>query len=215
MDRQWLRWRSFWGACGARGDAGRFFEELDVRYREPHRFYHGWPHILACLDELDSARQLCGSPPAVELALWYHDAVYDPRARDNEARSAALARESADAMGIAEAAAAEAEALVLLTTHAAGLPKDAGAAADAAVILDIDLAILGSSPPAFASYEKAIRAEYSFLPENEYRQGRARVLQSFLDRPRIYLTDLYRERLELRARENIRGSLDALAGQPR
>lgn len=219
MDSTRVRWGVFWGATGARtgarGQTGvRLFADLDARYSEPHRHYHGWGHILACLDLLDGARGLCAHPLTVELALWYHDAVYDPRAADNEARSAALARAAAREMGLGQGTADEAAALVLLTTHDAARPVGRGLQPDAAVLLDIDLAILGSSPAEFLSYEAAIRAEYAFVPDREYREGRSRVLRSFLDRPRIYLTDLLRDSREGQARRNIEASLARLAGQP-
>ena len=213
MGRLWRRWRVFWAGSGAVGDARGVFDALDARYREPHRSYHGWSHILACLEELDSVRALCANPVAVELGLWYHDAVYDPRSRDNETRSAALAGEAAIGMGLAEGTVSEAEALILATAHTGRAAGEGHAAADERIILDIDLAILGSAPRRFAAYERAIRAEYSFLADREYAEGRTAVLQTFLARPRIYLTDAFGNRLELQARENIRASLSRLVGQ--
>ncbi len=209
--REWERWRSFWGACEARGDPKAVFEILDRGYREPHRFYHTWEHAIACLAELEGARPLCQGPVAVELALWCHDSVYDPRARDNETRSAAIAGSAAADMGLGEPVAAEAEALVLATTHAGDPVGGSPWAADARLVLDIDLAILGRPPREFAIYEKNIRAEYSFLPDEDYRQGRSRVLESFLHRHRIYLTELFGEKYERQARVNIQESLERLA----
>jgi predicted metal-dependent HD superfamily phosphohydrolase len=213
MGRLWRRWRAFWAVSGAGGDARGAFDALDARYREPHRSYHGWGHILACLEELDSVRALCANPVAVELGLWYHDAVYDPRARDNERRSAALAREAGIGMGLAEGTVSEAEALILATAHTGRAAGERHAAPDERIILDIDLAILGSAPRRFAAYGRAIRAEYSFLADSEYAEGRTAVLQSLLARPRIYLTDAFGKRLESLARENIRAGLGRLAGQ--
>jgi predicted metal-dependent HD superfamily phosphohydrolase len=220
MGRQRLRWHSFWAAAGARGEEARFFADLDSRYSEPHRHYHDWRHVLACLDELDAARASCADPLAVELALWYHDAVHDPRAVDNEARSAGLVRQAAVGMGLGQQAAEAAAGLVLLTTHAgpapaAGPESVAASAGDAALLLDIDLAVLGSSPGAFAAYESGIRAEYAFLSDAEYKQGRAGVLQSLLARPRIYLSDRYRDLLEARARLNLQQDLARLGDQSR
>ncbi|KKL22586.1 hypothetical protein LCGC14_2433980, partial [marine sediment metagenome] len=65
------------------------FVDLDRRYGDPARHYHGWPHIMACLEELD-LEPLSRDPRTLELAFWYHDAVYDSRAADNEQRSADL-----------------------------------------------------------------------------------------------------------------------------
>jgi predicted metal-dependent HD superfamily phosphohydrolase len=213
MIREWELWRSFWGSCGAQGDPKLVFEDLDRRYREPHRFYHTWAHVRVCLEELVSARPLCRDQFAVELALWCHDAVYDPRAKDNERRSATIARAAAVGMGLGEATAAEAEALVLATTHGENAGKDKDWEADARIVLDVDLAILGKSPREFSAYEAGIRAEYTFLPDEDYRKGRRRVLESFLRRPLIYRTELFRERYERRARVNIQESLERLAAR--
>lgn len=217
------RWTHFLGAIGARGDAEGVYADLDRRYRGPGRFYHTWEHVADCLAELDGEPGLCDRPPAVELALWFHDAVYDPRASDNEARSAALLREAAERLGIGDDLSDEAAVLVLATAHGAGPGKAHGAGPgnapdaqsvsdrDTAVMRDVDLAILGAPPVRFEAYEAAVRREYGFLADPEWRAGRSRVLRGFLDRPRLYLTDAFRDRLEGRARRNLAASLGRLA----
>ena len=202
------RWRSLTGAIGARGDVAGTFADLDRRHREPGRCYHTWDHIADCLAELDTAPGLCDRPEAVELALWFHDAVYDPRAGDNEARSAELLREAAARLGIDAGLADRAAVLVMATAHPADLtPPDR----DADAIRDIDLAILGAPPARFGAYEAAVRREYAFLPESEWRTGRSRVLRMFLGLPRIFLTAPFHERLEQRARTNLADSVQRLA----
>jgi predicted metal-dependent HD superfamily phosphohydrolase len=215
MVRHWLRWRTFWSLSGAVGDTRQHFRELDARYREPHRFYHTWQHILTCLQELDRTRRLCADAVAVELSLWYHDAVYDPRAKDNEQRSASLARKAALGMGLGKEVASKAQSLVLATAHTGEAAFAESADGDTRIVMDIDLAILGAAPRRFAAYEAAIRREYRSLAEAEYQEGRTLLLRSFLARPRIYLTEPFRERLESRARDNIASSISRLAGQSR
>jgi predicted metal-dependent HD superfamily phosphohydrolase len=210
------RWRSLTVAIGASGDAAGAFADLDRRYREPGRYYHTWDHVTDCLARLDAAPGLCDRPEAVELALWFHDAVYDPRAGDNEARSAELLRESAARLGVDAGLAAASAALVLATAHlaeaGAALGQESPASAhDAAAIRDLDLAILGAPPARFDAYEAAVRREYGFLSEAEWRAGRARVLRAFLDRPRIFLTGEFHARLERPARANLEDGLRRLA----
>ncbi|HKS15700.1 MAG TPA: N-methyl-D-aspartate receptor NMDAR2C subunit, partial [Planctomycetota bacterium] len=94
------RWMKFWKAAGASGDPDKTWKALAARYREPHRAYHTLVHIAHCLDELDDVRKQARDPIAVEMAAWYHDAVYDTRSKDNEARSAELAARDGDAMGL-------------------------------------------------------------------------------------------------------------------
>ena len=107
--------------------------------------------------------------------------------------------------GTDEAFATEVRRLILTTRHAE-TPTDA----DAMLIVDIDLSILGQPWARFEEYERGIRREYAHVSDEAFRAGRAKVLRGFLGRPRIYSTDWYQERLEERARENLRRSIGAL-----
>lgn len=184
--------------------------ELRARHGEPQRAYHGWAHIEALLRWRDEVADRLADPAAVLWAILFHDAVYDPRASDNEERSARLL-EAADAPGLAPAVRARAARLVRMTAaHAIpdGLPPNE--AADAALFLDMDLSILGAPLTAFDAYEAAIRREYAHVPDDAFRSGRAAILRRFLARERIYLSDWGRERFEAAARENVTRSLEAL-----
>ena len=89
-----------WEAIGARGDGRPWYDRLTTAYAEAHRHYHNQRHIAECLREFDAARHLVGQAEVVELGIWFHDAVYEPRAGDNEERSAALAKECLDETGV-------------------------------------------------------------------------------------------------------------------
>jgi predicted metal-dependent HD superfamily phosphohydrolase len=206
-----IRWALLVEAIGTRGDFKELFTDLDRRYREPGRFYHTWEHVADCLAELDAAPGLCDTTTAVELALWFHDAVYDPRAVDNEVRSAALLREAAARLGIDAGLADRAAVLVMTTAPARGAAEGAVSSRDAAAIRDIDLSILGSPPARFGAYEAAVRREYAFLPESAWKAGRSRVLRTFLGLPRIFLTAAFHDRLEQQARANLAASVQRLS----
>jgi predicted metal-dependent HD superfamily phosphohydrolase len=77
----------------------------------------------------------------------------------------------------------------------------------------MDLSILGAPKSAFDSYEAAVRREYAWVDDKAWRSGRAAVLRKFLARPRIFLTEAFRERFEAQARKNIARSIAALAGK--
>src|SRR5689334_5356320 len=77
------------------------FERLRTAYREPHRHYHNLSHIADMLDVIDRLHALTPNPHIVRLAVWYHDAIYDPRDKYNEERSAALAGVELEHVGIA------------------------------------------------------------------------------------------------------------------
>ena len=196
-------WQRLWNELGARVVNGGLMNQLVAAYSEQHRHYHTLQHLRECLAHYDAAAPLARRPAEVELALWFHDAVYDPQRQDNEVRSAEWARASVLAAGCEEAVAQRVPALVLATqAH-----RDDAGDIDTQLLLDIDLAILGASPARFAEYERQIRAEYAHVDEASFRAGRARVLQGFLARPAIYFTAPYREALEARARANLGQSL--------
>jgi len=184
--------------------------ELSALYRGPDRHYHGLLHIGALLALLDEHRVEFADPEAVEAAIWFHDAVYDSRRNDNEARSAALAAQKLS--GVDPERLSRIVAMIEATaTHA--MPDLSGEAMhDAALFLDMDLAILGSEPEAFDAYEAAVRREYGWVDEPAWLSGRAAVLKTFLDQPSIFHTATFRRRYERQVRENIARSLAALAG---
>jgi predicted metal-dependent HD superfamily phosphohydrolase len=170
---------------------------LVALYGEPHRHYHTWSHVIACLDARE--RIAPAAPLEVDVALWFHDAIYDPRAHDNEEKSAAL---MLDEIGDSAKAAVP---LVLATKHAA-VPETE----EARIVVDADLSILGADVETFDTYERAVREEYSFVPDDAFRAGRAHVLKSFLDRATIFSTPVARDLWEARARENMARSLSRL-----
>jgi predicted metal-dependent HD superfamily phosphohydrolase len=175
--------------------------ELATRYGEPHRAYHTAAHIAEVLRWFDTVADDIGwnDPAAVYLAVLFHDAIYDPLAKDNEARSAVLARE------LAGAGPRTCE-LIELTAHH-GRIDHADVDPDAGLFLDSDTAILGAPADAFDAYDAAIAIEYKAVPEAAYRTGRRAFLEQMLVKPRIFLTDYFHDRLDATARANLRRTL--------
>lgn len=199
--------RAMGGARGT-GDTNAAFHDLAARYGEPHRHYHTLTHVLACLRWLDRFLRLAEHPAEVELALWFHDAVYDPRAQDNELRSAELAAENLTRLG------APAESVARVVQHIQATERHAAALRDSMLVVDVDLAILAAAPSDFERFEAQIQAEYAHVPPALFRAGRCRVLQGFLARPSIYEVPEIRELLELPARQNLeRRTLELVAGE--
>lgn len=199
------RWQSLWPELGAGGADELLFQQLVASYSEPHRKYHTVQHLEECLTNLDQVRSEAERPAEVELALWFHDAIYDTFRKDNEERSAEWARESALAGSLAREPANRIYKLILITRHDA--VPDGG---DAVVLVDVDLAILGAEAARFDEYERQIREEYAWVPQILYRKGRRQVLRRFLERETIYGTAYFRSHHETRARENIARLLDRL-----
>jgi predicted metal-dependent HD superfamily phosphohydrolase len=196
------RWRETWALAGL-PTPEELLRTLVARYREPQRAYHGIEHVMACLEASSRVRAQLDSPPSVELALWYHDVVYEPRKSDNEERSAELA--AAALRSRLPSLVPMIQELILATKHNV-IPVTS----DARYVVDIDLAILGATPEAFDDYEAAVRREYQWVPELIFRSKRREILQSFLDRHEIFLTDHFRE-LEQPARTNLRRSVSQLS----
>jgi predicted metal-dependent HD superfamily phosphohydrolase len=202
---EFQRWNELWQRAGCHGDAKPRFELLRTAYAEPQRRYHNFQHIAECLVLFDDARGLANNPDAVEMAIWFHDSVYDPKAPDNEERSADLAtRQLSDAGASTELVEAVARLVLATKTH------NAGSDVDTSVLLDVDLSILGQPEMRFQEYERQIHEEYSWVPIATYKPKRAEILQGFLDRKRIYVTDLFREKFEQQARANLRWSIQQL-----
>lgn len=202
-----MRWRQLWLRVGASTPAEPLGAQLLAAWREPQRAYHTIEHLRDCLARLTEFRGLAQQPDQIELALWFHDAIYDPHAHDNERRSAEWAMRALSDAGL-PALAARIAALVMLTCHEAEAAADDG---DAQLLIDIDLSILGAEVERFDRYEDEVRHEYAFVAEPEFRQGRSRILQRFLQQPRLYRTAAFFERYEAQARANLHRSLVALS----
>ena len=190
--------------------SGKLRDELVRAYTAPDRHYHNLAHIEAMLGLMRAHEAALSDPASIEAAIWFHDAVYDTRCHDNEEKSAALAAERlAGVLGPDRI-----DRIIRMIRATAGhrVPEslDDDAKRDCALFLDMDLAILGSTPDAFAAYEAAVRREYSWMPETRWIEGRRKVLQAFLARPAIYASPPFRASHEVAARKNLMRSLERL-----
>ncbi len=192
-------------AIGAQGEPDAFWKETLSPYFETSRHYHNWQHICSALADFYQAKDFAEDPLAVEVALWYHDAVYDTNTGDNEERSAELARSMIQRIGLSETFGDKVVNLVLATKHTVP-PIDS----DAQILVDIDLGILGKSEKEFDEYEQGIRKEYSWVTYEQFAAKRAQILQAFLDRPYIYSCKFFRDKYESKARDNLKRSIAKL-----
>jgi predicted metal-dependent HD superfamily phosphohydrolase len=199
-----VRLENLWRRLSLSGDASVWHARLLGCYAEPQRAYHTLQHLEECLLILDDAKAtgLIAKPDLVEMALWFHDAVYDPQGSENEELSEQMALEALGESGLAR----EVARLILLTKS-----HRPGNGPDDAWIIDIDLAIFAQPMERVLEYERQIRAEYA-VPEEMYVEKRAEILTAFLNREQIYLTAWARERFEPQARENLWLLVDAVRG---
>ena len=198
------RWR---GLLGEHPEGDAALAELVAAYRSEGRAYHNLAHISALLKlSAENAGELADRA-AVDLAIFYHDAIYDPARADNELKSAALARERLTVLGISPSRIGWIGHAIEATKHSAVPSANDG---DLDHLLDFDLSILAAAPSIYANYAAAIRREYAIYPDAVYCPGRAKVLRGFLDAPRIYRVPKLAEIWEAAARRNLAEELAKL-----
>lgn len=183
--------------------------ELISAYNGPGRYYHNFEHVKACLGVFRQFRHLAQRPHEIEIAIWFHDAVYDTRRDDNESRSADWATAYLNGHGAEESVTARIAGMIRATKHHETNDEDT------ALLLDVDLSILGMPPDVFAAYDVAIRREFEWVPEAQFRDGRVRVLTGFLRRDRIFRTESMFERYESQAKANLAQAVESLTGEYR
>jgi len=178
---------------------GKIHDGLVSQYQSGIRTYHNLDHVAHCLEEFDAIRNLCLAPTTVELAIWYHDIIYDTKAENNEELSALRASlDLINITGVSERYAYDVERLILLTKHDR-TPTNI----DGQIIVDIDLSILGQSPEVFDRYEQAVRTEYSWVPDEEFWPRRWSFIIDMLSRKRIFYTEYFYQKFEHMARKNL------------
>jgi predicted metal-dependent HD superfamily phosphohydrolase len=183
-------------------DGATHWPKIQSAYTTPNLAYHNLHHIADCLTKFATRRQEATNPIAVELAIWFHDIIYDPRASDNEEQSAQVAASFLSTSSLAKAV----SDLIIATKH-----SDTPSSPDTQLLCDIDLSILGSPPGSYQKYAAAIRNEYSWVSNPDYTKGRTKVLQNFLTRPTIFSLETSRTLYETQARQNIEAEINSLS----
>jgi predicted metal-dependent HD superfamily phosphohydrolase len=194
----WRSWQRCWAGVSANNDGINVYEDLIKRHGEAHRRYHTLQHLNECIVWFEKVGHLAKRPHEVEIALWFHDAIYDLKSHENEEQSAGLACLSLMMANVKSDAIERIAQLILVTQHSAEPTEH-----DEQLLVDIDLSILGASTIRFAEYETQIRDEYGFVEEAIFHTKRREILLSFLERKRIYTTTPLFNELEKQARENL------------
>ncbi len=186
----------------------RIFFNLVTAYSTVGRFYHTLQHIDHILETMEDLKLVAIDFSVIQLAAWFHDVIYDSKSQDNEEKSAEYAEVALTQLAIPWATIVRVKTLILSTKTHQSPPDDI----DCQILLDADLAILGAAASEYKEYAMAIRQEYSWVPDGEYRWGRKQVLDKFLQRNRIYYTSELFLALEERARSNLQGEIRDLGG---
>lgn len=208
------QWQRLCDRLGVNKNQSVAFEDLFKRYVEKNRRYHDVTHLKTCLNELELVRDLAEDPDALEMAILFHDAVYesnDPTIigkKDDEGKSAQLAVDLiTNQLGLGRDFADKVASLIMTTKHNV-VPQSN----DAKLMVDIDLAIFGRSPRLFNIYEQNVREEWNHVELLDFAKGRKGVLESFLPpkRDAIYQSAFFRERYEEQAKKNLQESINKL-----
>ena len=162
-------WLSAWRGISSTTDGEDTYAAVIARYREPHRRYHTLQHLGECLGLFKIARSLSFCAAEVEVALWFHDAIYDVKRSDNEEQSAEWAKTAIVRSGASVEAATLVHSLVMVTKHTR-MPRGP----EEQLLVDIDLSVLGSNKERFAEYERQIREEYATFRTCSSSEGAAK-----------------------------------------
>lgn len=185
----------------------QIFTDIAKAYSSAERHYHNLTHILQVLQIIDEMRLQAENPTALEFAAWFHDIIYDPKAKNNEEKSAEYATNILKFIKIPSSTIDKVAQIILATKNHQAADNDI----DINIFLDADLSILGVSSSNYHVYSQAIKKEYSWLSESDYILGRIQVLQKFLQRERIYFTAQIFEVREMKARQNIQAEIESLS----
>jgi predicted metal-dependent HD superfamily phosphohydrolase len=187
-------------------DGAAVYAELRRLLDASFRRYHTLEHVHDCLRRLDKVAALLNDPDAVELALWFHDAVYEMDAGTNEQRSAELFAKLAK--GADPAFRRRVGALIMATRHLGG-ERDH----DRRFMVDIDLAGFGAPWKEFMRNGALLREESPKKTDDQYHRGQFWFLQRLQRRRHFFATQYFRERYEAKARDNLRRLLADLASR--
>lgn len=183
------------------------YSALVAKYSERGRSYHGLEHVDACLRNLDLCVEQVEHPREVEVALWFHDAIYKPLASNNERKSADWASSFLENNGAATDQIARVERLIMVTEHNGTVQTK-----DESILVDIDLSILGAEPETYDAFERGVRREYKMVPRCIYNKKRVALLREFLERPQLFQNRPFSTEREWQAKRNLANALSKLAG---
>ena len=181
------------------------WEEVRESYSEPFRMYHNQNHLKELFKYFDIYYEELEHPDEVAYAIFYHDIIYKVWSKNNELKSAELATKYLLLIKWSDTKIRRVFDLIMSTKdHVPGKNKDAK------WMIDFDLVVLGQSWDTYYGYTQKIRKEYKTVPSFIYRKGRRKVLNHFLNKKRIYMTDTFYNLYEIKARENMKKELEIL-----
>ncbi len=195
------RFRLVWRCCllvEATDESVEIHRQLIECYSEPQRFYHTLVHIEHCLSLLDIVKPRLQNPEALELAIWFHDVVYQPGATDNEQLSADQFMSLTS--GVFDDSLRDTVSRhIMATLHVESDIENL----DTKYMVDIDLSSFGLPWPEFIRDSDNLRQEMAHLTNEDYYRKQTVFQKTLIDRPRFFKSDYFYQRYETQARENL------------
>ncbi|WP_407479233.1 HD domain-containing protein [Elizabethkingia miricola] len=181
------------------------WKEIEKKYNSKNRYYHNLFHLENMICELKNIEDFVNDFDTLLFSVFYHDIIYKSTAKDNEEKSAEIAKSRLEKLGVLPEDIEKVFDQILATKS-----HNTSTNIDTIFLIDADLSILGKTWNEYEKYIGQIRKEYSIYPDFLYKSGRKKVLQCFLGFDEIYKTDLFRNQYEKQARENIQKEIELL-----
>lgn len=186
--------------------ADELFNNLILQYSNKNRHYHNYNHIEKMLSLSEEFSNKLIDIEVLQLSIFYHDIIYNSLSKTNELDSAKMAIEQLSKTTFSAEKIKLVEQFILSTQKHYPLIEDS----DLSFFLDFDLSILGAEKSIYEKYAKNIKDEYKWVPSYLYKKNRKKVLHHFLEREQIYFTEIFKNKYEKIARENIKFEIDEI-----
>ncbi|MCD0477595.1 hypothetical protein LPB90_03970 [Chryseobacterium sp. LC2016-29] len=183
----------------------KFWTEIEKKYSGKSRHYHNLQHLESLFEEIEHVKDKIKNFNIISFSIFYHDVIYDATSKLNEEKSADIAKERLEILGLNNEDLQQVYEQILATKYHQKSENE-----DTNFLLDADLSVLGKSDDAYLEYTKQIRKEYSIYPDFLYKPGRKKVLEHFLELENIFKSEYFRGKYEIQARENIESELKNL-----
>lgn len=180
----------------------KYIELVKPFYDESHRLFHNWDHIAYGLDIF---KKLDAGTTEQVIAWLFHDIIYDPTKRDNEALSGQLARKFIKENGDDNIISLGDVSIIIndTMTHIPTVPISG-------LVLDIDMSSLADNDYNEFERQRLLAAkEYAFFGKDVVMAGTKAFIIKTLNQDRIFTTDYFKP-MESVARSNLKKYLDGL-----
>jgi len=173
-------------------------------YNATGRYYHTVQHVNEMLAKLQHGMLVDGDkivpPLALQWAVVFHDFVYNAASATNEEDSATQWENFCDKyLNYSAEFKHRVSELIMVTKNHVVESLDF----EKKFMIDLDLMILGADTSRFNEYERQIRHEYGFVGDGVYKLGRIDWIKKFLSRSNLFMTQVYQNEYEAKARENL------------